>query len=184
MSLRPAPITLRLANAYVEAVHRHNVDQSRAKYAVAVIDGTGLLRGVGIAGTPKARMLATAPGEHTVEILRVCTDGARNACSLLYGACARAAAAMGYTLAVTYTLTSEPGTSLRAAGFELVADTRSQGWDRRGRSRGVQGYVGPDVSRQPGHRWQRRVGAPGVPTMLLPEVLRPVDQLTLFDGAA
>lgn len=184
MSLRQVPVTLRLANRYVAVVHRHCVDASRAKYAVGAVDGTGLLRGVGIAGAPKARMLATAPGEHTVEILRVCTDGARNACSLLYGACARAAAAMGYTLAVTYTLAGERGASLRAAGFVLVADTRAQGWDRRGRSDGVPGYVGPDVSRELGHRWERRLAPAGVPAMRLPAVLGAVDHPTLWDGAA
>ena len=32
----------------------------------------------------------------TIEIRRVCTDGTRNACSILYGACARIAREMGY----------------------------------------------------------------------------------------
>jgi hypothetical protein len=32
----------------------------------------------------------------TIEIRRVCTDGMRNACSILYGACARIARDMGY----------------------------------------------------------------------------------------
>ena len=53
----------------------------------------------------------------TVEILRVCTDGTHNCCSMLYGACRRAATALGYRRIVTYTLPSEGGASLRAAGY-------------------------------------------------------------------
>lgn len=54
----------------------------------------------------------------TCEILRVCTDGTYNACSMLYGACCRIAKKnMGYTDIITYTFVSENGASLKASGF-------------------------------------------------------------------
>ncbi|WP_326204294.1 XF1762 family protein [uncultured Oscillibacter sp.] len=59
---------------------------------VACYDGERLC-GVAIAGQPVARKLDDGL---TVEIRRVCTDGTKNACSILYGACARVARDMGY----------------------------------------------------------------------------------------
>lgn len=107
------PITLRAANDYVAANHRHNQRTTGHKWSVAVYDGERLC-GVAIAGQPIARKLDNGL---TIEIRRVCTDGTPNACSMLYGACCRVAKAMGYKRVVTYTLVSEPGASLRASGF-------------------------------------------------------------------
>ena len=107
------PITLRAANAYVAQHHRHNQPTNGHKFSVSVWDGDRMC-GVAIAGQPIARKLDDGL---TIEIRRVCTDGTRNACSILYAACAKAARAMGYRRAITYTLVSEPGTSLKAAGF-------------------------------------------------------------------
>jgi hypothetical protein len=58
----------------------------------------------------------------TVEITRTCTLGDRNANSKIYGAILRCAKAMGYKRAITYTQQDESGASLRAVGFEPVAD--------------------------------------------------------------
>lgn len=69
---------------------------------------------------------------------RLCIGGVeleRNACSLLYARCRRAASALGYTRLITYTLASEPGESLRGAGFREVAEVRGEQWDRPGRPR-------------------------------------------------
>lgn len=74
------------------------------------------LVGVAIVGRPVAPKLDDGL---TVEITRVCTDGTRNAASMLYGACRKAARAMGYDRIFTYTLPEEGGASLRAAGFKL-----------------------------------------------------------------
>ena len=108
------PITLREANVYVAQHHRHNLPTNGHKFSVACYDGDRLC-GVAIAGQPIARKLDDGL---TIEIRRVCTDGTRNACSILYGACSRCAKEMGYKRVVTYTLISEPGSSLRAAGFK------------------------------------------------------------------
>jgi len=69
----------------------------------------------------------------TVEILRIATDGARNACSMLYGACRRVARALGYSRVITYTLPDEGGASLRASGFVFDGDAgnASKAWHNR-----------------------------------------------------
>jgi hypothetical protein len=64
----------------------------------------------------------------TIELIRLTTEGDRNACSRLYGAACRAAAAMGYRRAITYTLAEEPGTSLRASGFHQDGMTKGGEW--------------------------------------------------------
>jgi hypothetical protein len=97
-----------------------------------VADERRRLRGVAILGRPVARRLDDG---HTVEVTRVATDGCPNACSTLYGAARRIARALGYGTAITYTRADEPGTSLRAAGWHLVAHTRAGSWNRRHRSR-------------------------------------------------
>lgn len=73
----------------------------------------------------------------TCELIRVCLrDGApKNAASMLYGACRRAAWALGYTRLITYTLSRESGTSLRAAGYRVIGERKGQSWNRPSRER-------------------------------------------------
>lgn len=125
------PITLRDANAYVAANHRHNMPTNGHKYSIACYDGDRLC-GVAIAGRPVARKLDDGL---TVEIMRVCTDGTRNACSILYGACSRCAREMGYKRVITYTLVSESGASLRAAGFKQMCIGGGTSWNVPSRPR-------------------------------------------------
>lgn len=108
------PIVLREANSYVAQHHRHNIPTVGNKFSLACYDNERLC-GVAITGRPIARKLDDGL---TIEILRVCTDGTYNACSKLYGACARVAKEMGYRRIITYTLQSEIGTSLKASGFK------------------------------------------------------------------
>ena len=58
---------------------------------------------------------------------------------MLYGACVRAAKAMGYKVVVTYTLESEDGASLRASNFEYDGIAGGTVWTgkRSGRDNGV-----------------------------------------------
>lgn len=136
--MRAAPIGRREANRYVTAIHRHSGPLPGFKFAVAAIDKGGFVRGVAIAGVPKPRHLADGA---TLEVNRVCTDGYRNACSFLYARCLRAARALGYTRAVSYTTSDEDGASLKASGFVLVAaDLPARDWGReRGEGRTVRG---------------------------------------------
>jgi len=71
----------------------------------------------------------------TVEINRTCTTGERNVNSFLYGACRRAAVALGYKRLVTYTLPEEGGASLRGAGYRCVGIAGGGAWSRTDRPR-------------------------------------------------
>ena len=121
-SLKVVPVPLEDANEFVRKLHRHNKPVLGSKFCIGVRDEIDRLRGVAIVGRPVARLLDDGL---TAEITRVCTDGTRNACSMLYGACRKAAKAMGYERIFTYTLPEEGGASLRAAGF--VLDNESAG---------------------------------------------------------
>lgn len=126
MSLALVPVTREEARRFVGQHHRHNLPPKSWKFGVGVAAG-GQLVGVGIAGRPVARLLDDGS---TIEVVRVCTDGTPNACSMLYGALARAARALGFRRIITYTLGSEPGTSLLAAGWEREAELPARpGWD-------------------------------------------------------
>ena len=81
--------------------------------------------GVVIAGRPVSRHLDDGL---TLEVNRLCTDGTRNACSMLYAAAWRAARAMGYKRMVTYILESENGASLRASGWKCVGQAGGLRW--------------------------------------------------------
>ena len=111
--LRLRPISLRDANEYVRQHHRHHKSVAGHKFSIGC-EADGELVGVIIAGRPVSRYLDDG---FTLEVTRLCTNGAKNACSFLYGSAARAAAAMGYKRIITYTLESENGASLRASGW-------------------------------------------------------------------
>ena len=125
------PIILREANAYVAQHHRHNLPTSGHKWSLACYDDDRLC-GVAIAGQPIARKLDDGL---TIEVRRVCTDGTYNACSKLYGACARVAKEMGYRRIITYTLQSEPGTSLTASGWTNCGEAGGVSWNVPSRPR-------------------------------------------------
>ena len=130
--LRVTPITLAEANAFVARHHRHHEPVPGAKFSLAVSDEDGIVRGVAIVGRPVARMLQDG---WTLEVNRCCTDGMRNACSMLYGATWRAARALGYRRLVTYTLPEEGGSSLRAAGWRLIGEAGGGSWSCPSRPR-------------------------------------------------
>lgn len=129
--LEIVPVTLREASAYVEALHRHHKPPQGALFAIGVSDGEKIC-GVAIVGKPVARL---NDDNWTIEVTRCCTDGTRNACSMLYRSCWRAARAIGYRRLVTYTLPSEGGASLRGAGFRLIGTAGGGSWSRKSRPR-------------------------------------------------
>ena len=149
MPLNIKPCHLRAARDYVGRYHRHSIPPVGGKFAVACYDGDRLC-GVAICGRPVARYLDDGL---PLEILRCCTDGTDNACSKLYGACCRIGFDMGYDRIITYTLASETGASLRAAGFTFDGIAGGQVWTGQ-RHRDY--YVAPAERK---HRWmKRRVG--------------------------
>lgn len=126
------PCELSEANAFVRQHHRHHQPVPGHKFSLAVVDDTQTVRGVAIVGRPVARM--TDDG-WTLEVNRVATDGCPNACSALYGATRRATFALGYRRLVTYTLASEPGSSLRGAGWKLIGEAGGGSWSVPSRPR-------------------------------------------------
>lgn len=129
------PITLREANAFVAKHHRHHKPARGCKFVVAVVDAVRRVYcGVAVVGRPVSRVIQ-AREPLTCEIVRVCTDGTRNACSFLYGRCRKVAFALGYRKVITYTLPEEGGVSLRAAGFQLEATVDGGSWSCPSRPR-------------------------------------------------
>ena len=155
MSLSLKPITLAEAKDYVSARHRNHKPPVGHKLSIGVTDDAGDLRGVVVVGRPVARALDNG---YTAEVTRCCTDGAKNACSMLYGAAARAARAIGYKRIYTYTLESEGGASLRGAGWVCEGQQRrhGKGWANQ-RSLGLDGAlcVRLDNHPEPKIRWHK-----------------------------
>ena len=113
------------ANAVVQAWHRHHRPVAFHRFSIKCIDENGVLRGVAIVARPVARMTDAAK---VVEVARLVSDGTPNVCSYLYGACARIARALGYELIQTFILDSEPGTSLKAAGWKFDGISKRSNW--------------------------------------------------------
>ena len=109
------PCDFQTARDFVKLNHRHNKPPAGHKFSVACYDGDRLC-GVCMVGRPVSRFLDDGL---TLEVNRCCTDGTKNACTMLYGAATRAAKALGYKRLVTYTLQSESGTSLRASNWKF-----------------------------------------------------------------
>lgn len=169
--MRLVPVTHAQANQFVEAIHRHNGSLPGSILRVGIVDGEGLLRGVAIAGLPKARMSAR-PG--TLEVNRVCTDGIRNGCSMLYGAIRRAAKALGYQRLITYTVEAEDGASLKASGWTWAAETTPKLWSTHTKN---PGYDNHDTGVK--HRWEI-VLTDDFPEVILPDGLSDSQQEALF----
>ena len=128
------PISLKQANEFVSNHHRHNKPVAGHKFSIGLFDDDKLI-GVAICGRPVARM---ADDGLTLEILRVCTDGTRNANSMLYSRVKKIAQVIGYQKVLTYTLTEESGSSLRAVGAQKSGLVKPQEWSREKRKRETQ----------------------------------------------
>lgn len=137
-------LELKEANEFVHSLHRHHKPVHRDKFRCGVVDDKGKLRGVIQVARPVARNLNDGR-----MVVRLCTDGYRNACSFLYSKAARAAKELGYKKIITYILESETGTSLKAAGWMHETDTRGHSWNCPSRPRTT---TAPDDSKQ---RWAK-----------------------------
>jgi len=124
MRLFLVPVTKVEADAFVNTHHRHNDAPIVTIFQVGVANETGLV-GVAVVALPNARKLMDGV---TLEVKRVCVlPDVRNANSMLYGACARAAKALGWRRLITYTLPSESGASLKATGWTCEGVTTGGG---------------------------------------------------------
>lgn len=148
------PITRDEAKAFVREHHRHHGAPVGDLWRHAVHDDEGIVVGVAVVGRPVARALDDGL---TVEVTRLCTLGAPNADSMLYGAARRAADAKGYRRGLTYILASEwnrfvddggnpcsecnptarrvGGAGVRAAGYRFLWKVKGRSWDTPSRPR-------------------------------------------------
>lgn len=141
--MRLRPWTVKQALPFIRRVHRRLPAIQGALWAVRVVLG-GETVGCAVVARP-ARQWDDGT---TLTVARVAViEGHPNACSMLYGACSRAAKAMGALNLVTYTHADEAGTSLKAAGWIYAGQTDGGEHDRPSRSRK------PAVDALPKHRW-------------------------------
>lgn len=144
MRLSIEPVTVTAARLLVKEWHRHLPDVQGGLFAAALaVDG--IVQGVAVAGNP-ARVWQ---GTGRIVISRVAVHDVPNGCSKLYGAICAAAKSLGYREAWTYTLPNEPGTSLKAAGFEDMGMSDGGEHDRPSRRRN------PVKHPEPKRRWRR-----------------------------
>ena len=125
------PISFAEACLFVKLHHRHHLPPQGHKFSIAVAKD-GLVVGVVTVGRPVARHFDNG---WTLEVTRNCTDGTPHVASMLYGAAWRAARALGYRRLITYTLETEKGTSLVAAGWRVVGQTAGGSWSCASRPR-------------------------------------------------
>lgn len=125
------PIGWREAKAFVDRLHRHHFSPQGWKFGIGA-EKNGQLVGVVMVGRPVSRMLDDGK---TAEVIRLVTDGTRNACSFLYARARQIALLMGFSRIITYILASEPGTSLKAAGWKFEREAGGGSWSRPSRGR-------------------------------------------------
>ena len=132
MKLRITPISFEEANTFVSKHHRHHNPVIGHKFSIAVSDENNVIHGVAITGRPVSRM---SDNGFTLEVNRCCTDGTKNACSILYGSAWKAAKALGYLRLITYTLPEEGGTSLKASNWKCLGLRGGGNWNTKSRPR-------------------------------------------------
>ena len=125
--MRLVHVELAEANEFVTRLHRHHRRVQGHRFSLGAVHD-GRLVGVAIVGRP----VGGSNQREWAEVTRLCTDGTKNACSFLYGAAARAAAALGFTRIQTYILLDESGVSLRAAGWQFERLSHPVGWHHDG----------------------------------------------------
>lgn len=142
--LRLRPWTIKAATPFVKRVHRRLPNVQGAMWAISVRMGSAIV-GVALVGHPARLWMED---NATLAVLRVAVlEGNPNACSMLYGACSRAAKSMGADNLVTYTHGDEHGSSLKAANWVSDGMTRGGEQDRPSRGRAAV------VDARPKRRW-------------------------------
>lgn len=147
--MRIIPLTLKQANALVLSLHRHHKPVVGHRFSIGVEDDSGALCGAAIVGRPTGRK---NPQYTWAEVTRLVTNGTKNACSILYAACARIAREMGFVRIQTFILQEETGVSLKAAGWVFERISEGGNWNvpsRAGRR--------TDQPQQPKQRWKKEL---------------------------
>lgn len=124
MNLIIKPVSYQTACQFVNEYHRHHKAPTGHKFSIGCYRDD-VLCGVAMVGRPVSRHLDDGL---TLEVNRLCTDGTKNACSMLYCSAWRAAKALGYKRIFTYTLKSENGASLRASNWHMDGTAGGENW--------------------------------------------------------
>lgn len=165
MTYAVAPCSVKAAIKKVKECHRHLPNLQGGLFAAQVIGPSGECAGVAVFGNPSRVWQNTGRGVITrcaaqEGLPRVTDHGGEDhaapACTMLYSALCRAAKALGYREAWTYTLPHESGRSLKGAGFIDMGLTDGGEWDRPSRAR--KAAVKPERKR----RWLRRLASPQI----------------------
>lgn len=133
VTLHIVPVSFREACEFIALWHRHHQPPVGMKFALGIATDSELV-GVATVGRPVARMFDDGL---TLEVNRTAVaDAIHNGNSMLYGACWRATKSLGYRRLITYTEAGESGSSLRAAGWQVIAERAPHpGWNRPNRRR-------------------------------------------------
>jgi hypothetical protein len=151
MGFQRVPVSFRIAQDFVRQHHRHHDAPWGWKFGVGASQEDRLV-GVAVVARPVNRHMDDGK---TLEVTRLCTDGTKNASSYLLGKAARETYARGYTSLITYTLPEEGGSSLRAAGWDVLHLSRGGSWNVPSRPRTATAPTGPKVC------WYHTLGPKG-----------------------
>lgn len=155
MTYRIAPISVKASLKQVKVWHRHLPKLQGGLFAAQVIGPDGECCAVAVFGNPCMVWQKTGRGVITRVAAREGLPSVGNhaapACTMLYGALCRAAKALGYREAWTYTLPEESGQTLKGAGFIDMGMTDGGEYDRPSRARK------PAVRPEPKRRWLRQL---------------------------
>ena len=125
------PIKQDEAKAFINQKHRHHKAPVGSIFQIAVAKDKEIV-GVAMVGRPVARHLDNG---WTLEVNRLCTDGTKNACSMLYSASWRVAKNLGYKKLITYILSEETGASLKASNWKCIGEAGGGSWNCENRPR-------------------------------------------------
>ena len=134
------PITIKAANEFIKTFHRHHRPTIRncGRWAIAAMNINNEMVGVVIAGNPVS---ATYMDGYTIELTRLCVKepAPKGTCSFLLSKCCAIWKTMGGKKAITYTLESESGASLKGAGWRLSGIVKPhKRWTNKSKLDGVE----------------------------------------------
>ena len=120
-NLKCIPLTLKEANAFVIEHHRHSKQCRCHRFSLGAVYKDELV-GAAIIGRAINRYL---DNRFTAEILRNCVleKAPKGTCSFLYSRAMKVWQSQGGKKILTYTLETEPGSSLKAVNFNAAAKT-------------------------------------------------------------
>ena len=151
--LKVIPLSLKEANEFITKHHRHNKKCAGHKFSIGA-EYKGKLVGVAIIGRPVARKL---DNKFTLEINRNCVldDAPKGTCSFLYAKAIKIWQSMGGKKIITYTLTTESGSSLKAINFnkdtQVKIFKKNTGWTTRANR------VWQEIHATPRIRWSKEL---------------------------